>query len=463
MFNPATPLEGFSTQVNLLMRHTVMCKYCVLLTVLQDPTRNVAAQMASAEQAPYYQIPTSSNPAITQTNGNELYEIDEPKEQGQLVDSPWKEPRVKSPTPSYLDMKGGERQGVVANMMPLGVFPSNKYKMKARATGSFQRTMHGRSYLGEEGSDTPYSANISEDLRVASPVTLEQSKQTSPTAEARAGPTHQGISLTPAGQVKAAPPPSLCSQPSITQQSPTTRQMYESPNMQFTPSFDKAMAEANRRGDFDLGKAISHLRSQLHQHGDIIADQLTAVSRIDPSQEQAKTFRKTVGRIKKQFRAQHSMSRFVNGTIGVVDPLLSTKSYSAQTSPMRPKTNRGASAPQHDPPSQPQHLSSQTSQRPSSTKPTPSIKLKFRNTFSPSPAVHNNHHSIPYTTPSHSSELPAGPDQEMASTSRRKASKPEARDPAQRKQNSNGESNSSSPLSEFNEDVVNKPPDSLEP
>ena len=426
--------------------------------------------MASANQPPYYQFANPSNSIAPQMNGYNFYDVNDPKEPGQMVDSPWREPRVKSPTPSYHDNKGVERQGAVANMMPLGVFPSNKFKMKSKG-GIVRRTMQGRfleTQVTEDGRDTPESANVSEDFRMASPAAFEQIQQRSPATEDRLEvpqyPSQQAANLAPGGQVNPAPQPSIYSQSPLSQQSPASRATYAQPsNMLFVLPFDKAMAEANRRGDLDLGKAISHLRSQLHQHSDI-ADQLTALSKPDHTQEQEKTFRKTVHRIKKQFRAQYSMSRFTNGTIGVVDPLLSSKPYSAQTSPMRCKTTIGAPGPHGDVPPQRHQANLQTSQHTPSARPTPSIKLKFRNNFAPSPAVQENQTSSRGVTASRYSESPAGPDLEMAPSAKKKAPKPRTRAQAREEPNNNNDGSiGSSPLSAYNEDVVNKPPPSLEP
>lgn len=489
--------------------------------------------MASANQPPSRRMSRSSTPITPQSNGSEAFFLNQPKEQGQLVDSPWKEPRITSPRPSFQDHRGLERQGVLTNMMPLGVFPSNKFRARTKA-GRLHKVAQTRNLEGvteEDMSHTPDSANMSEDQgddTATSPVISQAPTRAMEDAERgdgifTSGPAPQLSALPSIPQVQPTPLTTNYTQRPFsfhnTGSSTAPRSSYtQNMNMHLQQPFDRAMLEANRRADLDLGKAISHLRSQLHQCPGF-ADQLTNIAKRSLTLDEDRRFRKTIHVIKKQFRAQYSMSSRVSaGTMGTIDPALSTKPFSAsQQSPAQPRLDLPVSStpkdflyqpPARPTPPQPAQYQSTSASHPTSSRATPSIKLTFRDALSPStgrlnrrsPNYRSNSPAAPASTAPVSSEMGfrrPNPDASKPRTRRqaqqealvndaqthenspsenarsarattresdlrRASSKPSGtRVVMQPEQDSDAPSNKSSDLSEVDDEVADRPPPSL--
>ncbi|KAI9737175.1 MAG: hypothetical protein M1834_000768 [Cirrosporium novae-zelandiae] len=243
-----------------------------------------------------------SSPLPKSKNGNKTpVEAGKSKETKKTFLDEWVEPPIRPPAPSFEDYKGLERQGVLESMAPLGTFPKEKHRPKARteisvrnSLGNSLEVMAGKDRAGTESSVT--SVGIGEQSDGNN--TTERSTRNSIARQKEEDPDY-----TPGGVLKS----SVNRTSSAALRSPSvTGSATGRPEMDTIVG--SAIKKSNEIGQTNLASAIQKLYEETKTDPDLAA-LLDAVLNKSCTKEQGDRFRSYLKAAKQDAKAKRKAAK----------------------------------------------------------------------------------------------------------------------------------------------------------
>ena len=282
---------------------------CSLVSLVAMASPNdFNAAMQQPQDFPQLQ-PNGSQPIIDEQPGDDII----------MPNTGWVEPTPRTPVPSFMDQKGGQRAGYVEGMMPLGERPSSRTKIAKPDTlrrNPLARPSGLRAH--DEPSATPESGFIGYSTRAQS-VRTEQGNDgptppdmsEDPQADAMELETRQHNDALLGVDTSAADPlgnPTSPPSAFTNTRHPQTNTNFQTPfSSSFNnyqpppPAYTLALELAAQLNVPNLGNAVTHLRLATQQDREF-AELLRLVCLAAATPEQQDAFHKHVHSIKKQFK-----------------------------------------------------------------------------------------------------------------------------------------------------------------